>query len=323
MSVLRQIGDFFQWMVEVCTAPPARPLPPHALGVSDGEPVIFRLAGADYIVERAATAQDAAPLFLSDNNALKVTFEVTGEAMTWGQNPARIEAAKRCPFPLDQAHSSLTRQQKAWEGGAPWLFIAAQRTRLQTIKDSVQSIGAKPGLPFVTYEGSMIALAPHRRPWGVIVSGTIAAIAAVVAIVAVNTVDSGRIQAAQDRLNTARAALNAAEAQATAAAAARTKAAAPIEAARAVDALLAANPAVAATLAALSEATPDTAHLQRLSIRVDTAEGEFIAPDAAALASEIGRHAAFASARLKTAARVEPQTGLQRATLEIRKDAAQ
>ena len=127
---------------------------------------------------------------------------------------------------------------------------------------------------------------------------------------------------ARQRLVEARRTLDQAEAAAAGAAARRETDAAPIRAALMAHALLAAAPPAGRTLSALSAAIGDDAHALRLRIGPDAVDAEIVAPDAAALAAMIGGVQGFRSAKLKTAARVDQATGLQRAQLAIIPEAA-
>ncbi|MEO0361070.1 MAG: hypothetical protein AAF322_08175, partial [Pseudomonadota bacterium] len=120
-----------------------------------------------------------------------------------------------------------------------------------------------------------------------------------------------------EELAAARAALGAAEAEAAAAAGRRDEAAQPIRDALAAAAILDAAPSVGPNLVALTKAIGDEAHARRLALRPGGAEVEVVAPDAAALAAALARVEGFRSAKLKTPARAEASSGLQRAVIEV------
>ncbi|MEM7544350.1 MAG: hypothetical protein AAF367_02345 [Pseudomonadota bacterium] len=317
MELWRQISDFGQWLAEVGAALSPRRAPPHALGLSDGAPVLLKRDGNGYEVERPAQRGDKAPLFLNQDNVLLATLEIKGEAMLLGRGPARIEAAKRCPFPLDQARWTLSRVPVAWTDAAPWQFAAAPLSRIAGIEAALTAAGAKPLGAFAISGGTVLMLDGARSPRLAIASAGLAVVAAMVAAISLSADSAALTDAAEARLAAARADLTAAEEEAARAATVRETAAGPIRAAQAADTLLTAAPPVAAALAAVTKAMPDTAHARRLSIRPGQLEAEILAPDAAALARTIAADGSFSAARLKTAARVEAQTGLQRATLEI------
>lgn len=296
-------------------APPAK-----ALGVRDGAPALLRREGDRYAVERPAKAGDAAPLLLGEDEALIVRFDVPGEAALHGRAAARIEAARRCPFPLESAAWSLTRAPEPWSDGAPWRLAAAPQAKLDALREAVAETGAAPGRPFVMADGAAKNLAPGGAAKRAPLLQAAAAVAFFAAIGAAGAVEIGATRmtdAANARLAEARAALTAAETRAAEAETAREAAAAPIRAAIAGDALFAAAPSAGSALAALTAATPDAAHMRRLAIRPDALEGEFIAPDAAALARALAAAPRFEAAALAGAARTDAATGLQRAVIRV------
>lgn len=311
------IKDFFAWLGEMLGGGETRAPAAVALGVRDGAPVRLRWSGAGYDVERAAAAGDAGPLFLDDSQALGAAFETSEEAALHGADGARIEAAKRCPFPLESAAWRLSRAPQPWRAGAPWRLVAIQTTRLASITQALRAVGARPGATFAFVDGAPVALTPTRGARLPAAFGLGALLLAAAGAISIE-IGAGRIEAAAEaRLAAARAALDQAEAAANDAATRREAEAAPIEAARAGDALLAAAPAAGRALSALAAALDDTAHARRLRISPGAIEAEIVAPDAAALAAEIGAAPAFRSARLKTAAQVDATSGLQRAVLDI------
>ncbi|MFN3261745.1 MAG: hypothetical protein ACE37J_14410 [Pikeienuella sp.] len=123
-----------------------------------------------------------------------------------------------------------------------------------------------------------------------------------------------RIEArAEARLAEARAALDAAEARGGGAAAVAKP---PRRSAPAAARALLAARRPPRRLAALAAATPDEAHALRLRINPGRVEGEFAAPDAAALAAALAEAPGFSGARLRTGARAA-EAGLQRAAIEL------
>ena len=156
----------------------------------------------------------------------------------------------------------------------------------------------------------------QRPPRLILATSAIALAAAATAAFSLNYGAASIEGAAQNRLSEARRALADAEALAAAAETRREAAAGPLRQAQIVGATLDRAPSVVGRLAALAEATPDNAYIKRLNMGPELISGEFIAPDAAALAVKIGDVPVFSSARLKGAARAESET-LQRATLEI------
>lgn len=318
MSIINQVRDLAVWAGEVC-APRADRLPRHALGMVDGQPVRLSAERGGYTQDRPAKPGDRFPIFVHTEQILAGTFSINDEAILHGSGPARIDLARRCPFPLEQAAWGLARKPTGWQNGAPWHFAALPRTRLDAMRAKLSEAGATPTGAFAVVDGAPVALtnAPLRTSRSLIAAGASATVAAVIAVASI-TYSTNRLEAeANARLDTARAALDEAEANAAAALAARTAASMPIEAAKAVQALLNNAPPAGAILAALTDATNDQAHVRRLRIAPGRIEGEFIAPDAAALAVALGKTAPFSSARLKTAARTDASTKLQAATLEI------
>lgn len=316
MDGLRRIGDLFIWFGQSFFAMAPARAPRRALGMIEGRPTLLAREGESFKAERPARAGDAAPLFLNGDQALTLRIEVAPGASLHGAGPARLEAARRCPFPLDEARWSLTRAPEAWSDGAPWRFVAAPRNRLTALEEALREAGARPGPAFAMVGGAAQPLAP-RPPVLVIAAACLMLCALGGALVSVS-LGAARIEvAAEERLTAARADLDAAETGAASAATARDDAAAPLRAAAAGRALLLSAPPAAAALARLTEATPDDAHAARLSVGPGRIEGEFIAPDAAALATTLAAAPHFVSARLRTAARAEAAGGQQRATIEI------
>ncbi|MEO1612875.1 MAG: hypothetical protein AAFU55_11085, partial [Pseudomonadota bacterium] len=309
--------DFFVWFGETMAGfSPAAPRA-RAFARRYGAPAILRWRSGAYAVEREARAGDAAPILLGEDDALVVTFAVQGEAALHGREAARIEAARRCPFPLETAVWSLTRAPEPWSNdGAVWRLIAAPAAKANALREAAATDGARPGAPFSMIGGEAAPMSDgtaSRRPSPTAIAAGIALIAAVGAAAAVEIGAARITEAANARLTEARRALAEAETRAAEAETARETAAAPIRAAMAGDALFAAVPSAGAALAALTAATPDEAHMRRATIRADAVEGEFIAPDVAALARALANAPAFAGASVEGAARTDAATGLQRA----------
>lgn len=321
MSALKRLQDFFAWLGEVADGFAADAPPRRALGVEDGAVALLRREAGGYVAERPARPGDAAPLRLGDDDALVTRFFAPGEAAIHGRSAARIEAARRCPFPLDAAFWSLTPAPEAWTEGAPWRLAAAPRAKLDALRQTVAATGARPGPAFALIDGAPVTLTPNgraRRAPLVAVAAFICVIAAAGAAALVET-GAARIEAeAQARLDEARGALNEAEESAARAAVIREETAAPIRAALAGDALFRSAPQAGAALVALTAAAPDDAHARRLTIRPGEASGEFIAPDAAALARALTASAAFDAVTVDGAARTDADSGLQRAVLNLR-----
>ncbi|WP_340107460.1 hypothetical protein [Pikeienuella sp. HZG-20] len=313
-----RIGDFFIWIGETMAAfRPAR-APRRALGVAGEEALLYRFEAGRYAPLRPARAGDAAPLLLSSEQAFAMRLIIDAEAAAHGAGPARLEAARRSPFPLAEADWALSRAPEAWVEGAPWRFAAAPKRRLESLRATLRAAGARPGPAFTLLEGAPLRLAPGgpRAPRAPIWAGAGAALAVAAALLS-TSLGATRIEAAAEaRLAAAGALLDAAEAEAAAASGLRDAKTAPIRAAAAAKALLAAHPPAAAALAGLSAATPDAAHAVRVSIRPARVVGEFIAPDAAQLAAQLAAAPGFKAARLQGAARAEA-SGLQRATIEL------
>lgn len=311
---MRVAADLFVWLGEALSPAP-RP-PARALGLEDGAPVLLVWRDGGYRAERPAGPRDRAPLRLGSEDALTGRFETAPEAALHGAAGARVEAARRCPFPLSDALWSVERAPEAWGDGAPWRFAAAPLTKAGAVRGAVAAAGATPGAAFAMVEGAPVFL-PRSAPKAIYAAAGLALLAAVAAAASV-TFAAARMEAeAESRLSDARIALAADEAAAARAAAARQAAAAPMRDAEAAAAILAAAPSVGAALIALTEAVGDDAHLRRLAIRPGVAEGEFAAPDAAALAAALTAADAFGAARLKSPARADASSGLQRAVLEV------
>lgn len=317
MSGFERIRDFLRWLREVQTNLAGPDAPREALALEEGAPVLLQRSGATYGVLRPAKPGDRAPVFLNDNSALIAEVKVLPEAAIYGVSAARIEAAKASPFPLENGAFALTPAPSAWdEAGANWTLAAAPKQRIDEIRSALTSAGARPGDAFAMVDGMAITMGDAPTPRMTLIAALVALIAALAAALSISYSASAIESAAQARLGEARRALSEAEAQATAAQAQREDAAGPLRQAQIVGAALDRAPSVVGRLAALSAATPDNAYLKRLNIRPELITGEFIAPDAAALAVRIGSAPAFASARLKGAARAEAETQ-QRATLDI------
>ncbi|QIE55270.1 hypothetical protein G5B40_07255 [Pikeienuella piscinae] len=318
MSGLERIGDFFIWLGETAAALfPTRP-PARALGVEAGGAALYRHAASGYVVERPAQSGDSAPLLLSSEQAFTARITVAPEAAPHGSGPARLEAARRSPVPLEEAEWALTRAPDAWDNGAPWRFAASPRRRVAALRETLRAAGARPGPAFTMVEGAPLHLTANgpRAPRLVLAAAALAVFAILGAALSA-PLGAARIEAAAEaRLADARAALDAAESEAAEATGRRDAATAPIRAARAGRALLASNPPAAAALARLAAATPDDAYATRLTIRPNRVEGEFSAPDAAKLAATLAATPGFAAARLRGAARAAPG-GLQRAAIEL------
>ncbi len=318
MNSLRHIRDLAGWAVATCgLGPTARP-DATALGVVAGEAVRLRLCDGRYVVDGPVLPGARGALFIQPDQALAGTFILEGEAMLHGIGPARIELSRRCPFPLEQAAWGLMRKPEVWVAGAPWMFAALPQSRLAALRQTVQAAGGDPGPAFTLIDGLRIDLSgAPRTPVLPLAAAGLVLIAAGAAALSISIGAQEMETAAEARLSTARSALDRAEAAAAAAATAREDAAAPIRAAAAVHEYLTTNPPAGAALVTLTAATGDEAHLRRLRVAPGRLEGEFIAPDAAALAAQLGAVPPFSAARLKTAAQTDAATGLQAATLDI------
>lgn len=317
MSGFEGIRDFLRWLREIQTNLGGQDAPREALALDDGAPVLLQRSGPGYAVLRTVKPGDRAPVFLSDNSALVTTVKVAPEAAIYGASAARIEAAKASPFPLEVGAFALAPDPSGWSAaGADWTLAAAPMQRIDEIRAALTAAGARPGAAFAMTGGRALMLRDPPPPRLAIIAGVFAAVAAVAAAVSVSYGAAAIEGAAQARLAEARQALSDAEAQAATALARREDAAGPLRQAQIVGAALDRAPSVVGALGALAAATPDNAYLKRLTVRPELVSGEFIAPDAAALAVRIGADPAFASARLKGAARAEAETQ-QRATLDI------
>ncbi|MFV0473550.1 MAG: hypothetical protein ACK5MQ_05010, partial [Pikeienuella sp.] len=158
MSGLERIGDFFIWIGETLAAlsPPRPPL--SALGVENGEALLYRRKGVDYMRERAARPGDSAPFLLSAEQAFAARLVVAPEVALHGIDPARLEAARRSPVPLAEAEWALARAPEAWAEGAPWRFAAAPKRRLEALRETLRVAGAAPGPAFAMVEGAPMTL---------------------------------------------------------------------------------------------------------------------------------------------------------------------
>lgn len=317
MSGVERIRDFGRWLREVESNLSAPKAPRQALGLQDGAPVMLQRSGGSFEVTRAAKPGDRAPVYLNDDNALIANIQASPESAIYGPSAAKIEAARASPFPLEDGAYALTPKAASWdEQGAHWTLVAAPNQRIDEIRATLSSAGARPGAAFAMVDGRAIRFGASRSSPMALMAALIAIIAAIGAAISVSYGAAAIESQAQSRLTEARQALGAAETKAAAAQAQREAAAGPLKQAQIVGAALARAPSVVGRLAALSSATPDDAYLKRLSIRPEIISGEFIAPDAAALAVKIGVDPLFSSARLKGSARAEAETQ-QRATLDI------
>ena len=317
MSGFERIRDFGRWLREVQTNLAGSDAPREALALDGDTPVLLQRSGAVYDVSRPARPGDNRPVYLSDSSALIAKVKVTPEAALYGQSAARIEAAKASPFPLEDGAFALVPDPAGWsDTGADWTLAAAPKQRIDEIRAALTAAGARPGDAFAMSDGRAMMMRQPPAPRATIMAALVALIAAIAAAVSVAYGAAAIENAAQARLTEARRSLSEAEAQAAAAQARREDAAGPLMQAQIVGAALERAPSVVSRLAALAEATPDDAYLKRATIRPELITGEFIAPDAAALAVRIGAAPAFTSARLKGAARAEAETQ-QRATLDI------
>ena len=317
MSAVERIKDFGRWLRNVDANLGAAKPPKLALGVRDGAPVRMRRAGLEYEMDKPVSSGESAPIFLPNDSTLSAIIKVKPEATIYGLPAAKIEAAKASPFPLEDGAYALTASPAAWSAdGAEWRLVAAPKQRIDDIRATISGAGARPGKAFAMVEGAPVFLESRRSAQPLIVTALVALLAALVAAISVSYGAASITGAAQARLADAREALAAAESEAAEAQRRREAAAGPLRQAQVVGAALDRAPSVVARLAALSSATPDIAYVKRLSIRPDLISGEFIAPDAAALAAAISADRNFASARLKGPARAEAETQ-QRATLDI------
>ena len=317
MSGMERIKDFGRWLREVERNLSAPKAPREALGLQDGAPVLLQRSGAAYHTARPVKAGDKAAIYLNNDNALVANIKTPPEAAIYGQSAAKIEAAKASPFPLEDGAYALTPDPSAWDtNGANWALVAAPRQRIDEIRTTLTAAGARPDDVFAMADGKAVIFGEKQSPRLAMITGLFAVIAAIAAAISVSYGAAAIENQAQARLAEARRALGSAEAKAAAAQAQREAAASPLKQAQIVGAALARAPSVVGRLGALSAATPDDAYLKRLSIRPEIITGEFIAPDAAALAVKIGSDPLFSSARLKGSARAEAETQ-QRATLDI------
>ncbi len=317
MSGIEKISDFLRWLGEVEVSLSTAKPPAKALGVQDNAPVLLQRIGSSYEVDRPAKPGDAAPIYLSADKALTTTIRVKPEAAVYGASAARLEAAKASPFPLEEGAFAVEPAPEAWtETGAEWRLTAAPKQRLDEIIATLVAAGTRPGPAFSVASSRAVMLRKSPSSRAVLISGVCVILAAVGATVSVNFGAMQIEQAARQRLAEARNALETAEIEAASALARREEAASPLRQAQIVGAALNRTPSVGTRLAALSAATPDNAFVKRLSIKPEIITGEFVSPDAAALAVKIGTDAAFSSARLKGSARSEAETQ-QRATLDI------
>lgn len=317
MSGFERIRDFGRWLREVESNLRAPKAPREALGLQDGAPVLLQRSGGDFDVARPVKAGDKGRIYLNKNSTLITSIEVPPEAAIYGASAARIEAAKACPFPLEDGAHALTPDPSAWgQQGASWTLVAAPKQRIDEIRTTIAAAGARPGDVFGMVDGKAVMFEQPRAPRLAAITVLLAFTAALAAAVSVSYGAAAIETQAQTRLTEARRTLSAAEAQAATAQAQREAAAGPLKQAQIVGAALARAPSVVGRLAALSAATPDDAYLKRLSIRPEIMSGEFIAPDAAGLAVKIGIDPMFSSARLNGPARAEAGTQ-QRATLDI------
>ncbi len=308
------IGDLLRWLGEVWDGlAPASP-PRSALAVGPDGPALMRLGPGGYEFARPAAPGDWAPLLLSDEQALALELETPAAVAKHGLGAARIEAARRSPFPLETADWALAPAPAPWGETARFRFAAAPKARLAELQAAVAARGARPGPAFALVSGAPLALGA-ARPKGPIIALAALLLAALAAAGSAEYAGAAREVEATAQLDAARAALDRAEAEAEAAAAARETEAAPIRAAAAGAAMLRAAPPAAESLARLAAATPDGAHALRLTIRPGRVSGDFAAPDAAALAQRLGAADGFAGARLTAGARSEG--ALQRASLEL------
>ena len=321
MSVALRVKDFFVWMGEMIGGPKERTPPPRALGIVDGAVSLMRWNGSGYVVERRAEPGDRLPLYLDENQALALRFEVSGEAALHGADAAEIEAARRCPFPLADAAWRLERARDAWRPGAAWRLVAAPRAKMSEATALAAGAGARADGAFAVVDGVPTRFEPPRARLGALAAG-VALLAGLAAFASVE-IGAGRMVAdAEARLEAARRALDDAERSAAEAESAREAEAAPIRAALAASAALTAAPPAGEALARLTAAVRDEAHARRLRISPRSIEGEFVSPDAAALAASLAGNEVFRAAKLKTAARVDQGTGLQRAVLDIARKTA-
>ncbi len=317
MSGIERIKDFGRWLREVESNLGAPKPPREALGLHDGAPVLLQRSGDAFDVSRPAKPGDSGPLYLSKDNALIATVQAPPEAAIYGASAAKIEAAKASPFLLEDGAYALAPTSASWGAqGARWALVAAPKQRIDEIRATLTSAGARPGKAFAMVDGKAISFGGSPAPRIAMITAFVAIVAAIGAAISISYGASMIETRAQARLTEARQTLAAAEAKAAAAQTQREAAAGPLKQAQIVGAALARAPSVVGRLAALSAATPDDAYLKRLSIRPEIISGEFIAPDAAALAVNIAIDPLFSSARLKGSARAEADIQ-QRATLDI------
>ena len=317
MSGIERIRDFLRWLGEIQANLGGSDAPRQALALDDGAPVLMQRSGATYTVARPAKPGDRGPIYLSDANILSASLKVSPEAAIYGPSAARIEAAKASPFPLEDGAFALAPDPDGWSAaGAVWTLVAAPAQRIEEVRAALSQAGARPGDAFAMAGGRALRMHAPARPRLTLIAAGLAAVAAIGAALSVHYGAASIEAAAQTRLAEARKALSEAEARAAAAQARREDAAGPLRQAQIVGAALDQAPSVVGRLGALAAATPDNAYLKRLNIRPELITGEFISPDAASLAVKIGGDPAFASARLKGAARAEAETQ-QRATLDI------
>ena len=114
MSGIERIRDFVRWLREVETNLVEAKAPLEALGMHEGSPVVMQRSGQVFINHRPAKPGDKTPIYLNENSALNTTIKVSSEAATYGPSAARLEAAKACPFPLEDGAFSLAPTRNAW-----------------------------------------------------------------------------------------------------------------------------------------------------------------------------------------------------------------
>lgn len=322
MSGLERIKDFLRWLGEVEEGLSAPKPPSSAIGLIGDAPFALTYSGRRYVESGAITPGEKAPLYISSDSILSSSIHVKPEAAIYGASAARIDASRACPFPVESGASSLTPTPQPWRAdGAEWRLVAAPKERVDDMRAKLIAAGAKTGAAFTMVDGAPVFFSGSRRPRALIAAAAIAFVTAALAAASI-TYSATRIEtAAQDRLSAARSALTEAETRAVAALAAREAAAGPLRQAQIVGAALSRAPSVADRLSALANATPDDAYLKRLMISPNLATGDFIAPDAAALATALGAAPGFKAARLKGPARAVA-AAQQRATLDLTPEAA-
>jgi len=322
MSGLERIKDFLRWLGEVEASLSAPKPPSSAIGLIGDAPVSLTYSGGSYVESGAISPGKNAPFYISNDSVLSSNIHVKSEAAIYGVSAARIDASRACPFPIEPGASSLTPSPEAWRAnGAEWRLVAAPKDRVDEMRAKLIAAGAKPGAAFTMIDGAPVFFSGSRRPRALIAAAAIAVVTAAMAAISITYNAAQMESAAQDRLSAARSALTEAETRAAAALTAREVAAGPLRQAQIVGAALDRAPSVADRLSALANATPDDAYLKRLMISPNLATGDFIAPDAAALATALGAAPGFKAARLKGPARAVA-AGQQRATLDLTPEAA-